>query len=910
MARLGFWLQSSWLLIRVLENSTLLRPVRILDQKSVKDKSGKFTLSWYETGLKVQVILSACWLALSSQPCYGWNCESIQNPYNFQFEFSNMWHGFDMSHRWNRFDRPKPLYMQPETKGCAAWKLGEVSLVGWLDFLWLCFGVFWIGAWTYVCFLGHFWFHRLWAQPTNNIRAAGPQPKPSNSNRPRREIVSGASCCWWPSKCAGTCCWWKRSRWRRAAASAAADGAAASAAARAVSAAAADGTAAAADDAAAVRGGQKSWPWYRTGDGSVGEAPVREDVARGQKEETSLVAFQTPVALRPVENTPFTRQNDENSQKNGMDDKVPPDPRGPPVSYGRLLYHRFLRYHCSLLSRFSSSMARAWDLLFYLLEGIMGLVVKFLEYKVFFKDFFQGLIIFSSFMNSGNVKPNGALAWNPWSSKCDLNWERHKQRISDLGMNLVRWKETCLGMEGQRTNQCQMMDINSCLHVLISYLKHAAELQQSRVLGVVEASGINRVLKLSKEQGAAARQDRIKDEGAAARQDRSKEEGPAGRQVVSEEDGTRVQQESNEVPSSQAIWSDDVLARDHRHVSAFEEWWVHSEPNTYRPRWWILLRGAGKMVLIQNHSPHIYTWGPGDQRQSNGRVEVNGSKLRSEEYSMQLVLHLLFCLLQLATSMTAFAWSSLEKSTTAKLHVSSSGPKAFLEGERVASYTGACTLHCTILGSSWTLDTKRRWKLLIDKDGDAQSCRASQRWRLDWTGRWMGANRDQKKNQRQGHFQPSGFDFWRGFKGGWEGRWRREGSSGQKDWSGDLRSTRWRWSAHGPCHLGLRRPDQRDDLQQSSGRGPSDQGRVSAWSEEKFGSMDPTYQGWAGVAFPKEGSFETDQSRRSSKVGCQWLAGGPAQQAGLHCETLRGIKIWQAKGQTGGLRKLCWAFWI
>jgi hypothetical protein len=66
-------------------------------------------------------------------------------------------------------------------------------------------------------------------------------------------------------------------------------------------------------------------------------------------------------------------------------------------------------------------MARAWDLLFYLLEGIMGLVVKFLEYKVFFKDFFQGLIIFSSFMNSGNVKPNGALAWNPWSSKCDLN---------------------------------------------------------------------------------------------------------------------------------------------------------------------------------------------------------------------------------------------------------------------------------------------------------------------------------------------------------------------------------------------------------------------------------------------------------------------------------------------------------
>lgn len=63
---------------------------------------------------------------------------------------------------------------------------------------------------------------------------------------------------------------------------------------------------------------------------------MREDVARGQKEETSLVAFQTPVSQRPVENTPFTRQNDENSQKNGMDDKVPPDPRGPPVSYGRL----------------------------------------------------------------------------------------------------------------------------------------------------------------------------------------------------------------------------------------------------------------------------------------------------------------------------------------------------------------------------------------------------------------------------------------------------------------------------------------------------------------------------------------------------------------------------------------------
>lgn len=32
-------------------------------------------------------------------------------------------------------------------------------------------------------------------------------------------------------------------------------------------------------------------------------------------------------------------------------------------------------------------MGRAWDLLFYLLEGIMGMVVKFLEYKVFFKDF-------------------------------------------------------------------------------------------------------------------------------------------------------------------------------------------------------------------------------------------------------------------------------------------------------------------------------------------------------------------------------------------------------------------------------------------------------------------------------------------------------------------------------------------
>ena len=102
---------------------------------------------------------------------------------------------------------------------------------------------------------------------------------------------------------------------------------------------------------------------------------MREDVARGQKEETSLVAFQTPVSQRPVENTPFTRQNDENSQKNGMDDKVPPDPRGPPVSYGRLSQVSPL----PLLSRFSSSMARAWDLLFYLLEGIMGMVVKFLE---------------------------------------------------------------------------------------------------------------------------------------------------------------------------------------------------------------------------------------------------------------------------------------------------------------------------------------------------------------------------------------------------------------------------------------------------------------------------------------------------------------------------------------------------
>ena len=133
MARLGFWLQSSWLLIRVLENSTLLRPVRILDQKSVKDQSGKFTLSWYETGLKVQVILSACWLALSSQPCCGWNCESIQNPYNFQFEFSNMWHGFDMSHMWKRFDRPKPLYMQPETKGCGSNKLrGNLGKFLWL----------------------------------------------------------------------------------------------------------------------------------------------------------------------------------------------------------------------------------------------------------------------------------------------------------------------------------------------------------------------------------------------------------------------------------------------------------------------------------------------------------------------------------------------------------------------------------------------------------------------------------------------------------------------------------------------------------------------------------------------------------------------------------------------------------
>lgn len=91
--------------------------------------------------------------------------------------------------------------------------------------------------------------------------------------------------------------------------------------------------------------------------------------------------------------------------------------------------------------------------------------------------------------------------------------------------------------------------LSACAHIVPE--KHAAELQQSRVLGVVEASGINRILKLSKEQGAAARQDRIKKEGAAARQDRSKEEGPAGRQVVSEEDGTRVQQESNEVPSSQ-----------------------------------------------------------------------------------------------------------------------------------------------------------------------------------------------------------------------------------------------------------------------------------------------------------------------------------------------------------------------
>ena len=61
----------------------------------------------------------------------------IQNPHNFQFEFSNMWHGFDMSHRWNRFDRPKPPYMQPETYGCGSNKLrGNLGkflwLVGWI----------------------------------------------------------------------------------------------------------------------------------------------------------------------------------------------------------------------------------------------------------------------------------------------------------------------------------------------------------------------------------------------------------------------------------------------------------------------------------------------------------------------------------------------------------------------------------------------------------------------------------------------------------------------------------------------------------------------------------------------------------------------------------------------------------
>ena len=196
-------------------------------------------------------------------------------------------------------------------------------------------------------------------------------------------------------------------------------------------------------------------------------------------------------------------------------------------------------------------------------------------------------------------------------------------------------------MEGQRTNQCQMMDINSCLHVLISYLKHAAELQQSRVLGVVEASGINRVLKLSKEQGAAARQDRIKERKGQL----------ADKWIVRRMGPGSSKNPMKFLPAKQSdqtmCWQGIIDMYLRLRSDGFTVNQIHTDQggefcSEALEKWC-----SSRTIL------HTYT--PGDQRQSNGRVEVNGSKLRSEEYSMQLVLHLLFCLLQLATSMTAFA---------------------------------------------------------------------------------------------------------------------------------------------------------------------------------------------------------------------------------------------------------------
>ena len=97
----------------------------------------------------------------------------------------------------------------------------------------------------------------------------------------------------------------------------------------------------------------------------------------------------------------------------------------------------------------------------------------------------------------------------------------------------------------------------------------------------------------------------------------------------------------------------------------------------------------------------LHTFTPGDQPQSNGRVEVSVQWIKSDIRRMLHAASAPFSRwpLERATSSTA-TWKDPE---AAKLFGSSPDQKAFLENKGTSANTRTSPVSWTIMGSSWTL---------------------------------------------------------------------------------------------------------------------------------------------------------------------------------------------------------------
>ena len=109
----------------------------------------------------------------------------------------------------------------------------------------------------------------------------------------------------------------------------------------------------------------------------------------------------------------------------------------------------------------------------------------------------------------------------------------------------------------------------------------------------------------------------------------------------------------------------------------------------------------------------LHTFTPGDQPQSNGRVEVSVQWIKSE---IRRVLHCRSSLLKVAAcgpkcERKFEATPGGKHYACAQLSCSSFGEEAILEGSGTFAHTGTGDIPVSILGPPWSLDRARRWIL-------------------------------------------------------------------------------------------------------------------------------------------------------------------------------------------------------